>query len=108
MIRRRRSGRLRTVAVAILTYDYVDDIVARRGEHRERHLALVDRFVAARGLVVAGATGDGPSGALFVFEDESDPAAAAAAFVAADPYVGAGLVTASRIEPWTVVANAWS
>lgn len=95
------------MAVAILTYEYVDDIAERRGEHRERHLALIDRFAAERGLVVAGATGDGPSGALFVFEDESDPAAAAAAFAAADPYVEAGLVTASRVEPWTVVANAW-
>lgn len=95
------------MAVAILTYEYVDDIIERRGEHRERHLALVDRFAAERGLVVAGATGEGPSGALFVFEDESDPAAAAAEFVAADPYAEAGLVIASRIEPWTVVANAW-
>jgi uncharacterized protein YciI len=95
------------VGVAILTYEYVDDIVERRGEHRERHLALIDRFAAERGLVVAGATGDGPSGALFVFEGESDPAGAAAAFVAADPYVEAGLVTVSRIKPWTVVANAW-
>jgi uncharacterized protein YciI len=95
------------VAIAILTYEYVDDIVERRGEHRERHLALIDRFVAERGLVVAGATGAGPGGALFVFEDASDPTGAAAAFVAADPYVEAGLVTASRIEPWSVVANAW-
>jgi uncharacterized protein YciI len=95
------------MAVAILTYDYVDDILARRDPYRERHLALIDRFVAESGLVAAGATGDGPTGALFVFEAESDPAAAAAAFVAADPYVEAGLVTDSRVEPWTIVVNAW-
>ena len=95
------------MAVAILIYDYVEDIVERRGAHREGHLALIERFGAERGLVVAGATGEGPGGALFVFEDESDPAAAAADFAAADPYAEAGLVTASRIEPWMVVANSW-
>jgi uncharacterized protein YciI len=26
--------------------------------------------------------------------------------VAADPYMGAGLITAWRVEPWTVVAVA--
>jgi uncharacterized protein YciI len=96
------------MAVAILTYEYVEDILERRGAHRDQHLALVDRFAAERGLVLGGATGEGPTGALFVFSTESDPTAAAADFVAADPYVEAGLVTASRIEPWTLVANAWS
>lgn len=100
-------GKTVAVAVAILTYEYVGDVLERRGPHRERHLALIERFTAERGLVVAGATGEGPDGALFVFEHESDPAAAAAEFVGADPYVEAGLVTSSRIEPWTVVANAW-
>ncbi|HET6829911.1 MAG TPA: YciI family protein [Solirubrobacterales bacterium] len=96
------------MAFSVLTYEYVDDILARRDPHREAHLALIDRFVAEHGLVLAGATGEGPDGALFVFAAESGPADAAAAFVAADPYVEAGLVTDSRIEPWTVVVNAWN
>jgi uncharacterized protein YciI len=93
------------MAICTLTYDYVDDILERRGPHREAHLAQIERCVAEHGLVIAGATGDPPSGALFVFEDESDPGDRARAFMDADPYVAAGLVAGSRIEPWTVVAE---
>ena len=95
------------MATAVLTYEYVDDILERRKPYREEHLARVGRFTDGRGLVVAGATGDPPSGALFVFEHHSDPVAAAEAFAAADPYIEANLVTSHRIEPWTVVANCW-
>ena len=93
------------MAVCILTYAYVDDILERRRPHREAHLAHIERCTAERGLVIAGATGDPPSGALFVFEGEPDPGDEARAFMDADPYVAAGLVAESRIEPWTVVAE---
>ena len=53
--------------------------------------------------MIAGALGDPPRGALFGFAVD-DPARVEE-FVAADPYVAAGLVTAHRIEPWTVVAH---
>jgi uncharacterized protein YciI len=95
------------MAVCLLTYEYVADIVERRAPHREAHLAHVGRFAEERGLAVGGAVGDPPAGALFVFEHETNPAAEAADFAAGDPYVAAGLVTARRIEPWTVVANCW-
>ncbi len=95
----------RPMAVCILTYAYVDDILERRRPHREAHLAHIERCTAERGLVIAGATGDPPSGALFVFEGEPDPGDEARAFMDADPYVAAGLVAESRIEPWTVVAE---
>jgi uncharacterized protein YciI len=93
--------------VVLLSYEYVDDILERRKPHRDAHLAHVERTAAEGGLVVAGAIGDPPHGAVFVFEDESDAAAAAQAFAAGDPYVAAGLVSGRRIEPWTVVSNAW-
>jgi len=95
------------MAISLLTYEYVDDILERRPPYRGDHLRHVEEFASGRGLVVAGAVGEPPHGALFVFEDEADPAAVAAAFAATDPYVAAGLVTARRIEPWAVVANAW-
>jgi len=88
--------------LSILTYRYVDDIVERRKPHREAHLAHVTRWSAERGLVIAGATGDPPTGALFVFE--ADPAEVEE-FAAADPYHDAGLVAASAIEPWRVVTH---
>ena len=59
---------------------------------------------AGRGeLVIAGALGDPPRGALFGFAVD-DPTRVEE-FVAADPYVAAGLVIAHRIEPWNVVAH---
>jgi uncharacterized protein len=91
--------------ICLLSYVYVDDILERRKPHRAAHLALVERFTAERGLVIAGATGDPPTGALFVFEGAPDAAAEARAFQEADPYVAADLVAEARIEPWTVVAS---
>jgi uncharacterized protein YciI len=85
----------------VLHYDYVDDIVDRRGPHREAHLALIQQWHGDGRIVMAGAVGDPPTGGLFVLrvDDPTD----VEAFVAADPYIDAGLVTAHRVEPWTVV-----
>ncbi len=85
----------------LLFYDYVDDIVELRKPHREEHLALVRRWKADGRLAMAGAMGDPPHGALFVFDVE-DPAVVEE-FAAADPYRAAGLVAAQRIETWNVV-----
>lgn len=87
-----------------LFYDYVPDVLERRGPHREAHLARIAEWTGGRGLLMAGALGDPPTGALFVFADV--PEEAVAEFAAGDPYLAAGLVTAHRIVPWTVVASA--
>jgi uncharacterized protein YciI len=87
----------------VLHYDYVEDVVGKRAPHREAHLALVGEWHADGRIVMAGAVGDPPTGALIVLR-VADPAEAEA-FVAADPYVAAGLVTAHRVEPWTVVTG---
>lgn len=89
--------------LTVLIYDYVDEMLERRGPHRERHLAHVARWSADGRLALAGALGDPPSGALFAFEVED--AAEVEEFATADPYGEAGLVTARRIEPWNLVAN---
>jgi hypothetical protein len=88
----------------ILFYDYVEDILERRAPHREAHLARVAEWVAAGRMTIAGALGDPPTGAAFVLPG-SDPEEADR-FAEGDPYVAAGLVTAQRIVPWTVVASA--
>lgn len=90
------------VALNILSYEYVDGILGRRKPHRQAHLAHVARWSAERGLAIGGATGDPPSGALFVFEGDR---AEVEEFVAGDPYVEAGLVLSSRIEPWSVLVH---
>jgi uncharacterized protein YciI len=85
----------------MLFYDYVDDIVERRGPHREAHLAKI-REARDRGeVVMAGALGDPPHSAAIVFRDV-DPALIES-FARDDPYAQAGLIRQWRVEPWTLV-----
>jgi uncharacterized protein len=85
----------------VLSYDYVPDVLERREPYRAAHLGHA-RAAKERGeLLNVGAVGSPPRGALFVFVAEAEPQVDG--FVAADPYVAAGLVTSHRVEPWTVV-----
>ena len=86
-----------------LTYDYVPDVLERRAPHREAHLGHIAEWHERGELLIAGAVGDPPHGAFFAFAVE-DPARVEE-YVAADPYVEAGLIAAHRVEPWTVVAE---
>ncbi len=81
----------------LLFYEYVEGIVEKRAPHREAHLAQIARFKDDGRLVMAGAVGDPPHGAVLAFRDGAE------AFAETDPYVVAGLVAARRVEPWTVV-----
>ena len=87
----------------LLFYDYVEDILERRAPHREAHLERVREWNEDGRIVMAGAVGDPPHGALFVFDVED--ATAVEEFAGGDPYASAGLITARRIEPWTVVTQ---
>ena len=53
---------------------------------------------------MAGAAGDPPDSALFVFRGDS--ADAATRFANSDPYVKNGLVLSWRVQPWNVVVGA--
>ncbi len=88
----------------ILFYDYIPEILEKRGPHRAGHLALAKEAAARGELVLAGAFADPVDGAAFLWNVD-DPAPIEA-FTAADPYVAAGLVTAWRIRPWTTVVGA--
>ena len=88
----------------ILLYDYVEDIIERRAPHREAHLAHIAEWIASGRMTMAGALGDPPRGAALIFPGD-DPAEAER-FAEGDPYVTAGLVTARRVVPWTVVASS--
>ena len=86
-----------------LSYDVVPNFIERRTVFRELHLRLV-RDAHDRGqLVMAGALGQPPDGALLVFRGEST--AVAEDFARADPYVREGLVTGWRVRPWAVVVG---
>ena len=84
---------------ALLHYHYVPDMLERRGPHRDAHLELIRAWKDDGRIVLAGAVGDAPHGALFVLRDAAD----APAFVDADPYARNGLVTDWRVETWAVV-----
>jgi len=87
-----------------LTYDVVPNFAERRMAVRDSHLRQI-REAHERGLLVlAGAVGDPPNGALLVFHAET--AAPAEDFARADPYVREGLVTAWQVRPWNVVVGA--
>lgn len=88
----------------LLLYDYVEDVLERRAPHREAHLARIAEWVDAGRMTMAGALGEPPTGAAFVLPGAD--AAEAERFAESDPYVAAGLVTARRVIPWTVVASA--
>ena len=83
----------------ILFYEYVADIVERRGPFREAHLGEIRAAKEDGRILMAGPLGDPPHGAAIVFADPAE----ADAFAKGDPYVTAGLVTSWRVEPWTMV-----
>ena len=85
----------------LLLYDYVENMLERRVPHREAHLAHVAAAREAGRLTLAGALGEPVSGGALVFRDCA--AADVEAFVKADPYVHAGLISAHRILPWKLV-----
>lgn len=87
----------------ILLYDYVADVLERRAPHRDAHLARIAEWIESGSLLMAGATGDPPTGALFVFGDVPDEEINR--FADDDPYRAAGIVAKREIKPWTVVAS---
>jgi uncharacterized protein YciI len=92
------------VSYFVLRYDaVVDDYVNRRVPFRADHLRLLREAHARGEVVLAGAVGDVPDGALIIFRSAS--AQAAEAFARADPYVTNGLVLSWRVQPWNVVVG---
>jgi uncharacterized protein YciI len=86
-----------------LFYDVVGGFATKRQVYREEHLGLVHAAHDRGELVMAGALGDPPDGALLVFR--APDVSIAEAFAKHDPYVINGLVTAWRVRPWNVVTG---
>jgi hypothetical protein len=85
----------------LLIYDVVNDYVTARTPHRPVHLELARKAHERGDLVLAGAFGDPPEGAMLVFRGSE----AAEAFAREDPYVKNGVATAWRVKPWNVVVG---
>jgi uncharacterized protein len=85
----------------VVIYEYVPDILERRGEHRDAHIQWLRQWQADGRLLAGGAFGTPPSGGLFILRQDAD----AQAMIDGDPYVKAGLVASSRIAAWTVTVR---
>lgn len=85
----------------LLLYTYVDDMADRRGPYRDAHLQRIHAEREAGRVVMAGALGSPPTGGAIAWRGVTQEHIEE--FVAGDPYVVAGLVTAHRIEPWNLV-----
>ena len=89
----------------LLRYNYVSDVLEKRGPYREGHLNLAKKLIEEGKCLSGGPTGDlgmkVPTGALFIFTDPE----AAKLFVEEDPYVVNGIVTGHSIEEWNVVVQ---
>lgn len=85
----------------VLLYRYVSDILERRGPHREAHLQRIEALRAAGRLIVAGAFGDPPAGAIIGFRGLTSEEVEA--WADTDPYVTAGVVVERTVEPWRLV-----
>jgi uncharacterized protein YciI len=89
----------------VLRYDaVVDDYVNRRVPFRTEHLRLLREAHARGEVVMAGAVGENPDGAIIIFRSETP--VTAEQFVANDPYVKNGLILTWRVQPWNVVVGA--
>lgn len=86
-----------------LLYDVIDGFADRRTPHRPAHLTKIIEAHARGELVMAGALGHPPEGALIVFK--GDTPEVAERFARADPYVTENLVTRWRVVPWNVVVG---
>jgi uncharacterized protein len=87
----------------LLLYEFGPNYVERRKPYRDRHLRAAWEAEARGELVLAGAYADPVDGAALLFQCDSPDVVER--FVAADPYVTAGLVARWRIRAWTTVVG---
>ena len=88
----------------LLEYSYVPDILEKRTPFRPDHLKLAEGLEKEGIIIAGGATGNPPSGAMFIFSAAGPEVVEA--FVKNDPYHKNGLVTKYNIKQWTVVVGS--
>ena len=88
----------------LMFYEYVDDILERRGEFRNAHLAKAWQASGRGELLLGGALANPVDGAVLLFKCNS--AAVAEEFARTDPYVITGLVKRWYVREWSTVVGA--
>jgi uncharacterized protein len=87
----------------VLFYDYADDYLTRREQFRNEHLKLAWASHERGEFIMGGVLAEPVDSAMLLFK--TDNPKIIEDFVAGDPYVKNGLVTAWRIRPWMTVAG---
>lgn len=87
----------------ILQYDYVSDILEKRGPHREGHLAAAKAVQEQGKLVMAGAYGSDILGGMFIFKNATKEEIEQ--YVKDDPYTQNGLITGYKVHPYMVAVR---
>ena len=87
----------------LLFYEVAPDYLERRGSYRDAHLQLAWDSAERGELVLGGAFGGPPDGAMLLFSGKSK--SVAEDFANADPYVANGLVTRWHVREWTTVVG---
>jgi uncharacterized protein len=87
----------------LLIYDYIPEIMERRGAVRAEHLALARQYQDRNELLLGGVLTEPVDTGLLLFQ--GDGPEAAEAFAKADPYVKNGLVTRWRVRQWLTVVG---
>lgn len=89
------------MAVFAFVIKYPDDVLERRGPHREAHLAYASKLKEEGKIIAGGAFDPASEGGLILFRAES--AEAVREMLEEDPYTKAGLFEESKILPWNIV-----
>jgi uncharacterized protein YciI len=87
----------------VLFYDAGNNYAERRRPFREAHLKLVQEAYERGEILMAGALGDPPAGALLVFKTVD--ISVVEQFASNDPYVQEGVIARWHIKPWNVVVG---
>ncbi|CAF2499759.1 unnamed protein product [Rotaria sp. Silwood2] len=85
----------------MLQYDYVANVIEKRKPYREAHLAHMGKQLEKGNLILGGAYGNPPTGALIILRNLSVNDIEQLA--KQDPYVSNGIVTKYTIEPYMAV-----
>lgn len=89
------------MAVFLLTYGYAD--LDARAQHREEHLAYLNKLHGDGSLVVAGPHEDSSGGAIVYRADDQ---AAAEALVAGDPFTKNEVTKDRYLREWKVTVGS--
>ncbi|BDU73047.1 YciI-like protein [Mesoterricola silvestris] len=87
----------------LLIYDYIPEILERRGAFRAEHLALARQYQDRNELLLGGVLTEPVDSAILLFQGEGP--GGAEAFAKADPYVRNGLVTRWQVRQWMTVVG---